>query len=361
MKQYPVAPHSYFTVVNKADQKRLFLEGTVDEPLFGYSDDFTISEVEARLAASQNETTKRSLMFVLIAAKLQLTTQQSEIVEDFRYMNKMIYGVPKKDVVAAILGRASQKVADDTQYLWQYIADHVPIHAELHAVAPSEVTFEHYKSMFTAYLRLPKTENGSLVKEISSMLQITKLDTKGWKIIESNDESHARVNHAHRTIRIGRGYSPRTKGAARRIAVHEVYGHALRGPQLTIAESEGFAVTLEQLLSPSFTFRRSYRYLAAALGWGIDGKPRTFRQVYEIIWRLMMIMSKYSEDTAKSHAFDECVRVYRGGRSDIAGCVYLKDTVYFDANIAVWSELSKKKLEYNEFIDIIEGRRKVLL
>jgi hypothetical protein len=117
---------------------------------------------------------------------------------------------------------------------------------------------------------------------------------------------------------------------------------------------------IEQLLDHRFKFRRAYRYLGAALGWGSAGGPRTFREVYEILWRLMVIASRYNEENAKSYAFDECVRVFRGGRPDIAGMVFLKDAIYFAANIAVWQRLQSEPLAYNEFVDVIEGRRKVL-
>jgi hypothetical protein len=97
-----------------------------------------------------------------------------------------------------------------------------------------------------------------------------------------------------------------------------------------------------------------------ALGWGVFGAPMYFRQVYEILWRLMVISSKYSPEIAKQHAFDECYRAFRGGRPDIAGAVFLKDAVYFAANVEMWKVLSGRQRSYNEFVDIIEGRQTVL-
>lgn len=153
---------------------------------------------------------------------------------------------------------------------------------------------------------------------------------------------------------------PRTHSAAVRIAVHEVYGHALRGHQDSITESEGFASLLEQLVGDKFVFRRSYRYLAAALGWGVFGTPMTFRQVYEIIWRTMVITGTYSLQEAQMYAFDECTRVFRGGVPSLPGAIYLKDSTYFDANIRMWRNLKEHPLQYNEFVDVIEGRRRIL-
>jgi len=173
--------------------------------------------------------------------------------------------------------------------------------------------------------------------------------------------SHARIYHHTKKIKIGEDYKPRKVMAVGRIVAHEIYGHALRGPSKSLSESEGFALAIEQLTGSRFKFRRAYRYLAASLGWGVFGKPMNFREVFEIIWRLMFISSGYSENKSKEHAFDECCRVFRGGRPDIAGAVYLKDTIYFDANIKVWNFLDAKKLDYEKFVDIIEGRSTITL
>jgi hypothetical protein len=118
---------------------------------------------------------------------------------------------------------------------------------------------------------------------------------------------------------------------------------------------------IEQLVGTNFKTRRSYRYLAAGLGWGVFGRPMIFREAYEIIWRLMAISSKYNEKKAKGYAFDECYRVFRGGRPDLPGAVYLKDIVYFEADARIWSVLSQKKISYTDFVNIIEGRSTITI
>jgi hypothetical protein len=90
------------------------------------------------------------------------------------------------------------------------------------------------------------------------------------------------------------------------------------------------------------------------------GTPMTFREVYEILWRAMVIGSSYPVEDAKSHAFDECYRAFRGGRPDIAGAVYLKDSIYFRANLIMWSILEDADIGYDKFVDIIEGRMELL-
>jgi len=227
------------------------------------------------------------------------------------------------------------------------------------SVAPNEETFQKYREYLLQYTTLPEI-NENLEDALREQLVRTGLADDGWELNVKDGAMHAQTVHRRKTISIGRDYKPRSASAVRRITIHEVIGHAKRGPQHTLEESEGFAIVLEQLTKSTFIFRRSYRYLAVALGWGVFGKPMNFREVYEVMWRLMVIQSKYSIENAKEHAFDECYRAFRGGRPDIAGAVFLKDTVYLDANIRMWTVLNTSELSYNEFVDSIEGRRTIL-
>jgi len=358
-RHYPIASHSYFHVTNKAEQKRHFLRGATAQPVFAYHDMFDTVVVQGRLDGASEESVERSLQLVLAGVRIQKQEPNESDLQEFRRRNAEIFQEPTLELTAAILGRASQMVTTETTDLWHYIAQHVPIHTETRAIIPDHAIFAMYKDYFDRYVDTTG-QSASLIDELEHALDTTGLMRKGWSLRLMKDASHARVNHHKKTISVGVDYVPRTQKAKKRIAIHEVYGHALRGPQQSLAESEGFAILLEQLLDDHFKFRRAYRYLAIALGWGVDGNKRTFREVHEIIWRLMVIMSRYTVDNAKDYAFHECVRAFRGGRPDIAGMVYLKDTVYLAANSAMWHKLCADKLEYNDFIDIIEGRRKVL-
>ncbi|HEV7951919.1 MAG TPA: hypothetical protein VGO98_00930, partial [Candidatus Saccharimonadales bacterium] len=261
-----------------------------------------------------------------------------------------------------ILWRTKQAVTDETEGYWSYIRTAVgePQDGAQHD-GPDAQVFLNLKRYLAIYMKNfnIRPEVG-LVNLLTEALHATGLDQQGWQVEAQENATHARVDHQRKRVQVGVHYTPRTSKAAMRIVVHEIYGHALRGQRASVADGEGFAILLEQLLADGYKFRRSYRYIAAALGWGVELHPMTFREVYEILWRMMVIMSKYSPDVAKRHAFDECARVYRGGRPEIAGTVYLKDSVYFTANLAIWLYLARADLQYNEFVDLIEGRRGVL-
>jgi hypothetical protein len=118
---------------------------------------------------------------------------------------------------------------------------------------------------------------------------------------------------------------------------------------------EGLALVLEQLFSARFMYKRTIRYLAVCLGYGVDGVWRNFRQVHEILWRAMVILGNAPE-VAKERAFYETVRAFRGGLPDVAGMAYIKDKIYLEENLLVWRQLEKRMLSPEEFTKLFQGR-----
>jgi len=355
---FPTATHTYFRALNKYSQKQAFLEGAIEQPTFTYNPHWTLELIQERMKVVKNDpaATKR---LKVVETSLRLR-ENPDALTAFREANAAIFHAPTKELTEAIIWRISQNVSEPHKEEWDQVR--LLLGSEITdglSISPSEDTFQLYRSYLKRYTTLPAVED-TIKDAFKSQLDSTGLSKKGWKLRVLKGDEHAHIHHHTQTISIGDQYKPRTSTAIRRIVIHEVIGHAIRGPQKELSESEGFAIVLEQLTKSSFAPRRTYRYLAVALGWGVLGKPMTFREVYEILWRLMVVQSKYPGFEAKRHAFDECYRAFRGGRPDIAGAVYLRDTVYFDANIRMWAVLDAGKLSYNEFVDIIEGRRTVL-
>lgn len=360
---FPVATHSYFRVTNQPSEKGAFLEDASYIPTFSYGKLMREGLVRERLSrVSADSKGYTSLQTVLAGIELQAHATP-EMVEKFRKLNMELFDEPTKENILDILARIQEKVTSETQGLWAYIQDRLSVERdELPNMMPLEDVFLHYKQFFYRYTNgLLSDTSQPLDQTVQTLLDKTGLAKKGWRLVKRNDASAAYVHQYNKTVSIGRHYVPRTPEGALCIAAHEVYGHALRGPQNSVAESEGFAILLEQLLDDTLKFKRSYRYLAAGLGWGTLGRPMNFREVYEIVWRAMVISGRYKTKRAKEHAFDEVTRVYRGGSPGTAGAVYLKDAVYFEANVSMWRQLGSTLLEYNEFVDIIEGRRKILV
>lgn len=359
---FPTTSHSYFGIVNLAEEKARFLTDDMYVPHFRYDAEcYNLQTLQKRRQQVRDPAVKKALDLVIASVRLQQGQPSLQTVENFQLLNSASFSVPAHHYVDVILNRIAGNVTEGTEKYWLQLTSMLPFteNKQVKFVVPEQAVFTKYRDYFERYSNHGETPAAPLPQTIEHFLRVTGKTQDGWKVHVCEDSSHARVNHRKKQVRIGRHYQPRTPKAALRIAVHEVYGHVVRGSMGTVHESEGFAVVLEQLLDTRFRFRRSYRYLAIALGWGVYGKPMTFRQVHEVLWRLMIISSCYSKDVAKEYAFHECVRAFRGGRPDLAvGAVYLKDAVYFASNIAVWQRLTELDLAYGEFVDMIEGRRK---
>lgn len=359
---FPVEPHTYFQIQNGPEAYERFVADQSQSPVFEYQY-VSEGEISRRLSMLMPESRQfHNLELVMSAYKFRSDPSVINL-ENYRRINANLYDEPSRAGALAVFSKIRSKVTQQTADMWSFIEDQIGAHQEDFddISQPLEEEFAQLKGYLEAYADIDNYSFGNtLSEEIRAALHRTGLTSQGWSLVIRDDGSHARTNHKMKKIFVGSDYSPRRRLSVARIVLHEVYGHALRGPQDSIVESEGFATLLEQLASSKFTLKRSYRYLAASLGWGVMGLPMNFSEVYEIIWRSMVIMSKYTESEAKIHAFYECSRVFRGGVPAVAGSVFLKDSLYFSANMSIWQELVKQMPTYYEFVDMIEGRRKVL-
>jgi len=345
-----LAAHAYFKPLNFETEKALFLAGSVEFPKFIYREyvDGTLGESDDRL---------------IKAAFLVRESPNLDHIKDFRDLNEKMYGKPSSKLAQGIITNIYTKIDNQTkECLWEEVKQRLSRSMLKPNVLPviRRETFMHYKKYFQRYSEYYfeniDLKNISLSECISGAIETTGLTIEGWSLLEEAGSFHARVNHSKKKIIVGRDYVSRSMNAKARIAVHEVYGHALRGKILSLRESEGFAVVLEQLLGSKLKYRRTYRYLVGVLAY----KGMNFREVFEIVWRLMFIASNYTKENARTHAFNECTRIFRGGIMEGKGAIFLKDTVYFEANLKMWEVLSRELLPYQSFVDMIEGRRVVL-
>lgn len=360
---FPIAPHSYFKVLNLKRSREAFLSDPTTEPTFIYPKMLSPTVIQRRLEHVGGDVEARDrLRLVLASANLQTSGPKPTEMEAFRAFNEKLYGRPSKGYAVFILEHIRSRLRPEHEELWQYIDDKLGefIDNEPRPRRPSRALFLRLRSYLDQYTGGALHDGGGLHDLIDENLEAAGLRQQGWSIDLRDDHSHAQTIHATKKISVGRYYEPRTDLSKRQIVAHEVYGHALRGYSGSVELSEGFATFLEQLTLERFSMKRSLRYLAVALGWGVAGRPMTFSQVYELIWRLMVAMGRYDEARAKSHAYDECARAFRGGRPDMAGAVFLKDSLYFSGNMRVWRYFVNNEVSYEQFVNIIEGKEQPL-
>lgn len=358
---FPVASHSYFRINNLSDARADYLKNTASFPSFIYSHITEDVIVDRLRQVDLGSSAALSLELVLMSIRLRLNPTSTNLAR-FRDANVAAFGQPKLEYLDGILSEmlavSSKKTSEHLGFLQQHLPSSLFTEQPYR---PNQQVFVMMKEYWDRYADIDTINSdkplGVLLEEA---LSSTGLARKGWKLHVTDDHRHVTTQHGTKSIVFGKDFTPRSENAKLQIVAHEVFGHAMRGRQDSIVESEGIATMLEQLVSQRYTTKRSYRYLAAALGWGVTGKPMNFTEVYEIIWRVMVVRGRYVTKIAKVHAFDECSRVFRGGVASMAGAVYLKDSLYYSSNIAVWKKIEKSPPSYDEFVDIIEGRRKVI-
>lgn len=182
----------------------------------------------------------------------------------------------------------------------------------------------------------------------------------GWRA-EVVPNSAAVSTSAHqKKIEVGVNRVDSDGATLRKLVIHEIGVHALRsinalragwlsaayGLNDYLSFEEGLAVALEAAYSGFFKPSGRQYYLIAGLAYGLDGQPpRDLRSVYEIVWR-EKVLAKLNQGLsdvviakAKSVAFTECMRMFRGSTA-IPGLIYLKDLAYFKGQELAWKHLS---------------------
>jgi hypothetical protein len=366
--RFEIAPYSYFFITNYDEESRKFMDGEISNPTYTYASRFSNSYISANLIKVLGDRkATRDLQFVSLALALQ---KDPKYLSHFRNFSAALYGAPEHkylNIILAYLARhgssAKATAYSEENAVFKALMSHG---AALTDRAATPEAYTRFRKYFLDYIGGEFSPSRSLGEAMKKVFKRSKLEEKGWRLREDDDLLRARTINKHKVVAYGKNYIARNPNAYNDVAVHEVYGHALRESsklKLSIADSEGWSVLLEQLNEGQFRLRRSYRYLAATLGWGLaTGEPLDFRCTWEVIWRLMSLSRRYehiSEDV-KSFAMSEVTRVFRGGRPDLPGAVFLKDTAYFKGNIDIWHALSQNYHTYEDFVDILEGRKKLL-
>lgn len=363
MTMVRTAAHNYFGILNFDEAKKLFLDNPSTPPAFEYPEVEVEGLRKHMLSLPLDSSAYKNIEIVVASLRLREQKDQKS-VKLFRRLNLDQYGPLQRDLAASILARAQRKATDKASEHVSFIQEQVPGVTQEDFESyyrPPEALFMQLRKYFTHYLGSDAIFYHLSVQDaLNSALEISGLTSEGWRVKLSNTRQPLFTSHRDKVIVVGHNMQPRTTLGLSRMAIHEVYGHAKRGPQKNVFEAEGVATLLEQLINPSFRPVRTYRYLAAALGWGLLGEPMNFAGVHSVLWRVMVLGGLYDEQSAKSYAYDEAARVFRGGEPSLPGAVFLKDSVYYSANVSAWKSLEKQECSYDDFVAIIEGRKRVL-
>lgn len=361
------AAYNYLHITNLAEQAQLFLS-TGNLPDFLYKDYLNGPDMEKRKEKilSEMATAKEPESLVFLQRRLEETdlliliatgdTKSSGYSDLYRGYMKLLYSEPSVQLFSQALRyivRRSQDTHTES-YLLNILDQFLISPADEELFVPSDELFYSAQNDFlelASELKIDEAEDidHSLAERlIEESLVHIGADKQGWVIRRMSHGANLAISAPKKEVLIGKHFNPKNSLRLRQVVAHEVYGHVLRSinsehqPKFLPTEEEGIAIVCEQLLAPSYSHKRLIRFMLVSAGWGVDGNTeRTFNDVYEIAWRLYCIIGGATEDEARSRAFYECARVFRGGKLDGGGSILLKDAGYLTSNQRIWRLMSE--------------------
>ncbi len=381
------------------NQKRKFMAGEIQNPSLDYPK-INISELEdaesvlVSLKANVISTEKNELVRQVYRWRLNekiaeirlLKAVGSKDMHRFERYSEYIYGKPSKDIFAYSIGtirsKAEQFVDSDNVILRdtaKNLLELMPMMDQPKITKlPTQETVEYAHRQTLSELgsltEIP-SESASLdapMIQEAFELALKKIGDPEWSVVinEGSSRTGISTNQEQKTIEIPDSRTVTRKKLAALI-LHEIGTHAARringershlkllgiGLDRYEVGEEGIATMREQaLVNKVDDFRGIDGQLAIGLCLGLDGQPRDFRQVYEILEKYYLfknLISKKelpeSQEKAQSSAWNRTLRTFRGTDCNTPGACFTKDTIYRDGNIGIWDVIGNNPDEMLRF------------
>lgn len=334
----------------------------------------------------------------------QLEEKRRTLSKRFESYTSMLYGEPSKDIAGWSVARmrarnrALLSRSDDSQVREAVEAlDRVLPTAEV--LPPAKVyelpTKEQYAQLraeleqqFDRFLKLPAEKVPGLIelpegergkRELTSQEQLAVIESAlkefapNWTAeIEEGRSTYSVSQERERVIVPSK---PRTYDKFIQVYVHEVLTHVWRrgvgeasdlkllGAGLRGYEQgeEGLTTLREDIIGGKPDLRPEVGHLAIALARGVDGKPRTFREVYDFLYtygrvrfEVPAMLKKYDSREAKDKAlavakadaregaFGLAVRTFRGTDLRARGVCFTKDIIYGEGRSMLYRTIKQK-------------------
>jgi len=360
-KQF-VSSYGYY-LRQSADLKTLealFLAGNNIDPHFTY-ENLSVKVLQARLVmlkrADQATATHlvRAKAFLhqrLIETELLLCQATSwetgQLPERFESLNEELFGGLDDEVF--------KRIVDTTQ---KGALSHFPVDENDYLSENILLLKKLIKPVSRRLLSL--IEKPSITQAATLFLRRTGMYRRGWRVVEDQTRPSSLV--APRTRRLILGTSiVNTTDSKKKLAIllHELvhvvrakypspHPESLNEQKELSAFEEGLAHAVERLsLDKTLIPARYWRYFAIGLSKGIDrGKPRTAREVYEI---LLPLYEKYAKgNDPKLFVFGTIVRVWKGTPFSVRGGAISKDIRYVHGSMLFVEALSRQRFTKRDF------------
>ena len=377
--------YEYLTgdVKYRNQQKKLFLEDKIDNPELDYPKlktldiehiDQALLELKRDiLSQEQNAIVKQAYHWRINEKLAEIRMLKSaKAGEDHRFSkySNFIYGKPEKNIHNYTLLRIQPEIE---KQLSSSDEDIRKAAERLNSELFSETGNLHSTLDFES-LNIPNVKNikeGQVLKseEIRQAFEkaLEKYRISGWSIlVEETTATAISVSQEKKSITIPENKTLFEKELEPIIA-HEIGTHALRresgertklhllglGLDRFLKGEEGIATYEEQKILGDDDFANLMGHLRTSLAFGVDGKKRNFRQIFEIIRDYKFITSKKEKDkawaAAQDNAWTTSVRVFRGTSCKTPGACFTQDIVYREGNIGIWNVLKTNPEEERRF------------
>lgn len=188
----------------------------------------------------------------------------------------------------------------------------------------------------------------------------------GWQVVSDPHAQNLSVTKSAKKVVVSdaHGFMPAMKVLIK--TIHEIGVHVRRsqaGSTVALYNAglpgyylfeEGFACVVANLPRHEMRVNGQRLYAALGLALGLDGTPRDFREVFELLWRMDMAHG-HDITSARKTAYKQCRRLFRGAHPATKGNCTLRDKSYvegihatlnFFARTPMTSELASDLLTY---------------
>ncbi len=304
----------------------------------------------------------------------------------FSRYSEFVYGKPNPQIFAYTVDRvrkAGEKYMDsdnvDLKEAVQDLLTNLPV-----IDAPSDIpelpTLEMIEQVRDAtraelgeLLNIPYGEGQLHSNEIKQAFEdaLTKVRSQGWKVVIDPNKTDISTNQGEKSVHIPEKRQL-TMERLQGLILHEIGTHVARRENGSRAKlqllsfgldryeegEEGIATmrqetSTEQVINDFSGFDG---YFAIGLAKGVDGQPRNFAEVYDILKNYYVVQElaagqskDKAEEKAKQKAWNRSVRTFRGSDSATKGACFTKDIIYRQGSIGVWEVVRNNPQEMKRF------------
>jgi hypothetical protein len=370
---------------HRENQKENFIKGAIENPQLDYPElkNFNFAEKERGLLELKKDVLEKEARDAVrqayrwkinekIAELRMMKTALNGNDKKFSRYSRFIYGQPEKNIYNYTISQIKKPI---DRHMFDYDSSVRDAATRLNEklfdalmANESELDPRAYDMPTQKSTKEDLSYSSEEIKcEFEKALISYGLD--GWEVVIDNKGRFTSVNVSQENKIINIPEERRLKETSlKSLIAHEIGTHVLRrengeksklrllglGLDRYLKGEEGIATYQEQQIGGAKEFSGLDGHLAISLAMGVDGKKRTFREVFEILKDYYFITSSKedaSEKTtsAENSAWNRCIRTFRGTTCQTPGACLTRDIVYREGNIGIWSLVKKSPEEVERF------------